>query len=85
MGMEKNMKKLVSAAITAAAMASPAASIAATETDTFEVLLNLRASCTIDQATASHDGRNYLHQHRQRHLLQWCGFRYRPERHQWQP
>ena len=45
------MKKLVSAAITAAAMASPAASIAATETDTFEVLLNLRASCTIDQAT----------------------------------
>jgi len=46
------MKKLSTAsALTAALLCAPLASQAATETDTFQVLLNLQASCTIDQAT----------------------------------
>ena len=46
------MKKLITAsAMTAALLGAPLASQAETETDTFEVLLTLLASCTIDQAT----------------------------------
>ena len=46
------MKKLYTAsALTAALLCAPLASQAATETDTFDVLLTLLASCTIDQAT----------------------------------
>lgn len=46
------MKKLYTAsALAAALLSAPLASQAATETDTFEVLLNLLAACTIDQAT----------------------------------
>lgn len=46
------MKKLLTAsAMTAALFGAPLASQAATETDTFDVLLTLLASCTIDQAT----------------------------------
>ena len=46
------MKKLLTAsAMTAALFGAPLASQAATETETFDVLLTLLASCTIDQAT----------------------------------
>lgn len=46
------MKKLLTAsAMTAALFGAPLASQAATETETFDVLLTLLASCTINQAT----------------------------------
>lgn len=47
-----NMKKtLTAAAIGTTLLCAPLSSLAATETETFRVLLNLTASCTIDEAT----------------------------------
>lgn len=47
-----NMKKtLTAAAIGTTLLCAPLSSLAATETGTFQVLLNLTASCTIDEAT----------------------------------